>query len=67
MRIKKTYVVLSFHTTLEAMEWEKQCAECGVPGRIIPLPREISAGCGLAWRRSLSSGSTSWTRPVMMR
>ena len=50
MRIKKTYVVLSFHTTLEAMEWEKQCAECGVPGRIIPLPREISAGCGLAWR-----------------
>ena len=29
---------------------EKQCAECGVPGRIIPLPREISAGCGLAWR-----------------
>ena len=63
MRIKKTYVVLSFHTTLEAMEWEKQCAECGVPGRIIPLPREISAGCG----RSLSSGSTSWTRPVMMR
>ena len=50
MRIKKTYVVLSFHTTLEAMEWERQCAECGVPGRIIPLPREISAGCGLAWR-----------------
>ena len=50
MRIKKTYVVLSFHTTLEAMEWEKQCAECGVPGRIIPLPREISAVCGLAWR-----------------
>ena len=50
MRIKKTYVELSFHTTLEAMEWERQCAECGVPGRIIPLPREISAGCGLAWR-----------------
>ena len=21
-----------------------------VPGRLIPLPREISAGCGLAWR-----------------
>ena len=43
MRIKKTYIVLSFRTTLDAMEWEKQClAE--------KVPREISAGCGLAWR-----------------
>ena len=25
MRIKKTYIVLSFRTTLDAMEWEKQC------------------------------------------
>ena len=50
MRTKRTYIVLSFHTTLEAMEWEKQCLAGGVPGRLIPLPREISAGCGLAWR-----------------
>lgn len=32
------------------MEWEKQCLAEKVPGRLIPLPREISAGCGLAWR-----------------
>ena len=50
MRVKKTYIVLSFRTTLEAMEWEKHCLAAGVPGRLIPLPREISAGCGLAWR-----------------
>lgn len=50
MRVRKTYVVLSFRSTLEAMEWEKQCLSAGVPGRLIPLPREISAGCGLAWR-----------------
>ena len=50
MRVKKTYIVLSFRTTLEAMEWEKCCLAAGVPGRLIPLPREISAGCGLAWR-----------------
>ncbi len=50
MRTKKTYIVLSFRTTLEAMEWEKRCLAAGVPGRLIPLPREISAGCGLAWR-----------------
>lgn len=28
----------------------KRCMETGIPGRLIPLPREISAGCGLAWR-----------------
>ena len=50
MRIKKTYIVLSFRTTLDAMEWEKQCLAEKFPGRLIPLPREISAGCGLAWR-----------------
>ena len=43
-------IVLSFRTTLEAMEWEKQCNARQVPGRLIPLPRDISAGCGLAWR-----------------
>lgn len=50
MRVRKTYIVLSFRTTLQAMEWEMQCLATGVPGRLIPLPREISAGCGLAWR-----------------
>ena len=50
MRTKQDYIVLSFRTTLEAMEWEKQCQARQVPGRLIPLPQEISAGCGLAWR-----------------
>ena len=43
MRVKRSYIVLSFRTTLEAMEWEKQCHARQVPGRLIPLPREISA------------------------
>lgn len=50
MRVKRSYIVLSFRTTLEAMEWEKQCNAGRSYGRLIPLPREISAGCGLAWR-----------------
>ena len=27
---------------------------CGIPGRTIPLPSVLSAGCGLAWRAELS-------------
>lgn len=31
------------------MAMEKACKERGVPGRLIPVPRVISAGCGLSW------------------
>jgi hypothetical protein len=50
MREKKDYVVLTFRTTTDAMATEKRCGEESIPGRLIPIPREITAGCGLAWR-----------------
>lgn len=49
MRIKKEQIVLSFTTTTQAMAAEKFFQEQGIPGRLIPLPGEISADCGLAW------------------
>ena len=49
MRKKELKLVVTFHTTAYAMAMEKVCKERGTPGRIIPVPREISAGCGLAW------------------
>ena len=50
MRIKK--LILFFHSAQRWMPWngKTQCLAEKVPGRLIPLPREISAGCGLAWR-----------------
>lgn len=50
MRKKKKYVILTFATTTAAMATEKKCSSGQIPGRLIPLPGEISAGCGLAWR-----------------
>jgi Protein of unknown function (DUF3343). len=41
--------VITFHTTADAMAMEQSCKMHGVPGRLIPVPRVISAGCGLAW------------------
>ncbi len=35
------------------MAMEKACKEYQVPGRIIPVPRAISAGCGLSWCAAL--------------
>lgn len=50
MRAKRPYIVLSFRATVDAMAWERHCTDAKIPGRLIPLPRELSAGCGLAWR-----------------
>ncbi len=49
MRKRELKLVVTFHTTADAMAMEKICRERDVPGRLIPVPRSISAGCGLAW------------------
>ena len=50
MREKKPSLIVTFPTTTDAMGMERMCAENQLPGRLIPVPREISAGCGLAWK-----------------
>ena len=49
MRARERRLIVAFYTTHDAMAFEDFCAARGAPGRLIPLPREISAGCGLAW------------------
>ncbi len=71
MRKKSRALVLSFQETTRAMAVEAYCQARGLPGRLIPLPREISAGCGLAWRAppeerealcaALSEAGLSWS------
>lgn len=53
MRKKELKLVVTFHTTADAMAMEKACKENNTPGRIIPVPRAISAGCGLSWCAAL--------------
>lgn len=50
MHEKKPALIVTFPTTTSAMEAEEYCTVHGLPGRIIPIPREITAGCGLAWK-----------------
>lgn len=46
---KEIKLVITFHTTADAMMMESVCKENGMNGRLIPVPGSISAGCGLAW------------------
>ena len=47
---KKPTLIITFATTTQAMAMEKFCMEQKLPGRLIPVPREITAGCGLSWK-----------------
>lgn len=49
MREKQQKCIVTFPTTTGAMAMEKACKEEEVPGRLIPIPRSISAGCGMCW------------------
>ena len=49
MRPKQLRLIVTFYTTTAAIMMEKQCAAAGVPGRLIPVPRLISASCGMAF------------------
>mgnify|MGYP001020327517 CR=1 FL=1 len=42
--------LLTFHSTSGAIAVERFCKKHKIPGRLIPVPREISASCGLAWK-----------------
>lgn len=50
MRQKTLKLVVTFHTTTAAMAMETACTAAGLPGRLIPVPREITAGCGMSWK-----------------
>ena len=47
---KNLSLVISFNKTIDAMATEDYCIKNNIKGRLIPLPKVISAGCGLAWK-----------------
>ena len=49
MRKKEKKVIVTFENTTEAMAMESICRKYAVNGRLIPVPREITSGCGMAW------------------
>ena len=67
---KKPTLIITFTTTTQAMAVEAFCHARGLPGRLIPVPREITAGCGLSWKaqpedketllNALVSGDVKW-------
>ena len=50
MRVRNPALIIAFANVTEALAVERYCQAASLPGRIIPVPREVTAGCGLAWK-----------------
>lgn len=37
------------------MAFKKACEERGVAGELIPIPKQLEAGCGLVWAAPLTA------------
>lgn len=49
LRTQEPRAVVTFATTAAALHLEQAARSAGLPGRLIPVPRALTAGCGLAW------------------
>lgn len=52
---KERKLIVTFHQTADAMQMEKLCRDRHIPGRLIPVPSSISAGCGMCWAAPLKA------------
>lgn len=48
-RSKVPTAVASFHITTDALAFKQAATREGLRGRLAPIPRQLSAGCGMAW------------------
>lgn len=53
LREKKLCLLITFDATTMALKMEQTARENGLDGRLIPLPREISAGCGFSFKTEI--------------
>lgn len=44
------WLFIAFECTTAALKMEKEAAARKIPGKLVPIPRQLSATCGLAFR-----------------
>ena len=57
--------LVTFPAATGAMAMERLCKDAGIPGRLIPLPRAVAAGCGLCW--SAPPGARQAVEDLLLR
>ena len=47
--------IVTFYNHTGAMAFQKACEESGVEGHLIPIPKQLTAGCGQVWSAPLTA------------
>ena len=47
---KQRYLFITFANISQALRTERACQEAGIPGLLVPTPREVTAPCSMSWR-----------------
>ena len=55
MRERTPRLIVTFHTTAEAMATEQACRARGLVGKLVSAPRALSTDCGIAWSAPLAA------------
>ena len=55
MTKKTAQLIVTFHTTAAAMAMERACLAAGLSGRLAPVPRALTADCGIGWRSAVET------------
>ncbi len=73
---RESALVITFAETTQAMAAERLLDGRKLPGRLIPTPTKITAGCGLSWRAqpeageallaALQSAGIAWEKAVVL-
>lgn len=48
--MKERHLYITFFTSAEAMATEQLCLENNISGKLVPVPRQLSANCGISWQ-----------------
>lgn len=46
----KEWLIVTFETEYDALYFSNLCKQAKLEGRLMPIPRKLSAGCGISWR-----------------
>ena len=49
MLAKEKRLLITFRNSVEVMRMQETAQSLGLPGRIIPVPSSVAAGCGLCY------------------
>lgn len=52
---KEVRFIVTFYNNAGAMGFKAACEQKGVEGRLIPIPADLKAGCGLVWSAPLTA------------